>query len=375
MIRALTILWSRVLPLFRDLGFAVLVLTVPGVILWHMVRSDPVIDQFVSRKIRDALEIEMAWLAIASIALAMLAYYYGKRQLEALSTRSVGWFPKHLTEVSDIIRSAQHSVDILTDASDYGSFFAPALHQAVHQELIRARNRQVRVRMLICGAGEPITGNARFSGHSIEELRRQVTMILGGGVDFDTYLSRYLKYLRRPDESNFREWVEKIKNRRESEETKKTFHRLLTASLRNIKKPLDRSIDACLLECLTWCDPESQLGIQDMNDDSFYALLHLRHLWFEMKLDLDMWIHHLDVNSAGHDAATAVDEQRVTQNRQEALHFWIADDRDAVFTFADSGERRGRGFRTKDPAIVEDVLMSVFAEKLRTLPLEIRSGE
>jgi hypothetical protein len=103
----------------------------------------------------------------ADILLAVLAIFFAVRQFWdarahskeikdialSMSTRFIGSFPANMSEVVDLTESAQSSLDILVDASDYGSYSAPEHFRNFMNSVMRKRGEKVVVRMLLYEEG------------------------------------------------------------------------------------------------------------------------------------------------------------------------------------------------------------------------------
>ena len=92
--------------------WATVLVLVAGTSLWQLEGTARM------KLIHDKIDLEMKGLVILSVFLAVIAYFRGKKMLDGLSTKYVGWFPDHLTEIAKIVRSAEDTIRILTDASD-----------------------------------------------------------------------------------------------------------------------------------------------------------------------------------------------------------------------------------------------------------------
>ena len=165
------------------------------------------------------------WLAVSGIVYAFTHASALEKQTEelrwlqrSLSTRRLTQFPMYLTQIQKLAkatkkdakktvrvmpwatdrpaRTAMH-LDILADCLDYGSFFSPDFHAAVHKALCRAAYAPgVQVRILVCGPmPEPFTGP---SGQKLSDY-----------PNHDQILSDYRSFLR--GDPGFMDWLRRLK--------------------------------------------------------------------------------------------------------------------------------------------------------------------
>ena len=83
-----------------------------------------------------------------------------RRLGKCLSTYRKGPFPKYLRQIGKLAKKADPGdhLDILVDCLDYGSFFAPKVHQKVRDQICSAQQRGVVLRIIVCGAApQPLT--------------------------------------------------------------------------------------------------------------------------------------------------------------------------------------------------------------------------
>ncbi len=96
------------------------------------------------------------WAAIgislaANLAGWIVAILTTRRIVQSVSTRYVGKFPTHLSEIASLVSSAHRQILIFGDSVDYGSYGRPAIHNDYMEALLNALERGRDVRHLIWG--------------------------------------------------------------------------------------------------------------------------------------------------------------------------------------------------------------------------------
>ena len=283
------------------------------------------------------------WLAVSGIVYAFTHAYELEKQTEelrwlqrSLSTRRLTQFPMYLTQIQKLAkaskrdakktvrvmpwaadrraRTAMH-LDILADCLDYGSFFSPDFHAAVHKALCRAAYAPgVQVRILVCGPmPEPFTGP---SGQKLNDYSNH-----------DQILSNYRSFLL--EDSGFTNWLQRLQT---SDSRWKEIARSWFFSLLEDADPMP-----------SWDDLLTKYSYDQMVDNTekpLKQLLQIRQLWFAKDLQrvhvqiaglperqpLFLWVKY------------RYDDQRKRDTRDAAL-----------FTFANSRAGEGQlGFTTRD---------------------------
>jgi hypothetical protein len=283
------------------------------------------------------------WLAVSGIVYAFSHAYELEKQTEelrwlqrSLSTRRLTQFPMYLTQIQKLAkatkkdakktvrvmpwaadrhaRTAMH-LDILADCLDYGSFFSPDFHAAVHKALCRAAySPGVQVRILVCGPmPEPFTGP---SGQKLSDYSNH-----------DQILANYRSFLL--EDSGFVNWLQRLQP---SDSRWKEIARSWFVSLIEDADPMP-----------SWDDLLIKYNYDQMVDNKekrLKQMLQIRQLWFAKDLQ------RVHIQIAG-------------LPERQPLFFWIKyryddqrkrDTRDAaLFTFAHSRAGEGQlGFTTRD---------------------------
>ena len=196
--------------------------------------------------------------------------------------------------------------------------------------------------MLICGEAQSITTSSFHYGKTLKELRKVRKQSAPGSRTFDEHLTGYISFLRRDEEKGFREWLDKNTNTVNLNDFRGSLKRCVPNSLTNQVCPND-VLKKCVIICKEGSTTKASKCLKDGDDYYFHALLQLRHDWFKQTLRCHIEIEHV--------------------NNPAAVHFWLSDKREACFMFTDTGENRGRGFLTRDPALAEQVFDSMFTER------------
>ncbi len=269
------------------------------------------------------------------------------KQLEgSLSTYRKGPFPKYLSEIGKLARTACH-FDIMVDCLDYGSFFAPEVHQRVHNNICMAAKKPgVTIRILVCGElPEPFTGP---SGQRLREYE-----------DHEELLKNYSLMLK--NDKGFNGFLQDL-----ATSATTTFSEFATTWFKGNAPGLP------LLEiCRQVCAINVDAGGSDTNNTSaltadddgwqvLQTLLQIRQFWFAR-----------DLRRAGVEirAYPVADRQPASTHQSEPIFFWIKYKKkgvdkqfiskereitdDALFTFANAARGKGQlGYSTHD----EDLL-------------------
>jgi hypothetical protein len=118
-------------------------------------------------------------LGLWGIASGSIQLWGSNRQREkmeeiagSISTRSVGPFPKHLDNITEVVNHSHRSLLIMADCVDYGSFWAPEAHQRLNDAILNALGRKVVVQLVVCTDPAHITRVCRYWGESFEGIRR-----------------------------------------------------------------------------------------------------------------------------------------------------------------------------------------------------------
>jgi hypothetical protein len=261
---------------------------------------------------------------------------------ESLSTRRVGHFPQYVREIANLAANTTVSLEILVDCLDYGSFFAPQVHQLVHDS-IRFAGRRAAVRILVCGKiPEPFTGP---SGHVIEEYKKDYSIL-------KEYLTTYLEVLGK---EGFINWMEALNN-----PTRTKFQGFSASWFGDEWRPSD--LQKTLIECVEVCRGKRPLDDDEESAFIFTTLLQARQLWFAEELLRDVEIRSL-----------AAEEQ---------IYLWIQDKikqrvgigDNALFTFAKAAHGPGQlGYRTHDSDLLE-TFKAIFDERCKAAAKEPEQG-
>jgi hypothetical protein len=261
---------------------------------------------------------------------------------DSLSTGRTGPFPDYLNQIYELAKDAER-LDILVDCLDFGSFFAPGIHDKVHDAICEAaKNKKRRVRILICSEiPEP------FTGPSGQELGKQKGP--------EKLLRDYCKALQ--NDGSFRKWLKGSSNLdpfiyKDLSEAWFTV-REMDADTRKWKlRPLD--LNKHFKRCLDACDADNPIVPGIGEKDLITSLLQLRQLWFALSLESSD-VHIRSLGGA------------------EPMFFWIKyganaakgkkSRADARFTFANAARGPHQlGFKTRDRDLLE-VFRVMFDEK------------
>jgi hypothetical protein len=96
------------------------------------------------------------WLAVAAIVFAVWQFHDARGQefrmeglAEQMSTRFVGFFPKNMHDVDEVVSHADKSLDIMTDYVGYGHYSAPEDFERYLRTLQDLRIKGVTIRMIV----------------------------------------------------------------------------------------------------------------------------------------------------------------------------------------------------------------------------------
>jgi hypothetical protein len=294
-------------------------------------------------------------IELCSLVLAILGLFVGYKAIrlardhdrdllevgKSIQTRFIGKFPQHLSRISDLINAAEAGqfLDILSDCSDYGSFFAPSLHEKVHDAIISAWERGVQIRYLASGPLHHVTQNSPFYTFKFSDLMGDDDKAALGALktDFRWHLGKFLEHLR---DKNFAGWLNSI----DASELR------TWVAAAELKEPpeadqLASRIKACEAVC------RSANGVFEKNQEhEYHTLLWCREKYFEdklrAKLGKNFW-------------------RESNRKSDTPLLFWVNRDREAIFMPVFEAERtRGLGFRTQDNDLL-DVFQGTFDARWR----------
>jgi hypothetical protein len=257
------------------------------------------------------------------------------RMLEgSLSTYRKGPFPKYLRDIGELARKARKDehLDILVDCLDYGSFFAPKIHQKVQDQICDAKSRGVMVRFLVCGeAPEHFTGTSGlFDGYDAATRAK--------------LLKKYNKAL--VADTGFKTFVCLLSSSKNFETFATTW----------FKSELRLEASQVGTACTRLC---RDLTARD--DDTLITLLQVRQLWFAAKLRNS----HVAIQSLP---------------QSEPMFFWIKYEEGAgkeitdngLFTFANASRGpKQLGYVTHDPDLLA-TLSTTFKEKWEIDPKKVK---
>ena len=264
-------------------------------------------------------------LALTAILYAWTQDYLLRKQVEKLnriagfvSTQRTGSFASHVARVAKAADDAVGSLDIMIDCVDYGSFFAPEEHHKAHEAICTAASqRKVKVRLLVCGPPQALTGT---SGLSVEKYVDEFDAL-------GPFVSRYLHFIR--DQPGFVGWMCEV-----ARPGSPDFMKLADWLARWESRTL-ASWSALLGECCKVCSGAKDLTKAQADKPVFRMLLQARQYWF-----VDQF------RRANVDVAYA--------SGKELLYLWIRDARvamrgQALFAFPNtSGRDEQSRYQTED---------------------------
>ncbi len=205
-----------------------------------------------------------------------------RRLGKCLSTYRKGPFPKYLRQIGKLAKKADPGdhLDILVDCLDYGSFFAPKVHQKVRDQICSAQQRGVVLRIIVCGAApQPLT---EPSGKQLGDYDQAERRLLIG---------RYNEILARDDD--FRIFLRLLS----------TSDELSTFATTWFKGSFVLSPEEVRAACAKLCTDLRANG-ETEEAKTLTTLLQVRQLWFAMKLlDCDIAVRSV--------------------SRLEPMFFWI----------------------------------------------------
>lgn len=130
--------------------FAIALALVIGAILF-------LVGLHVSRRVnKERLEWVTIFLAVAAIVFAVWQFHDARHQesrmeglAEQMTTRFVGFFPKNMRDVNEVVSHAEKTLDIMTDYVGYGHYSAPEEFDRYLRKLEDLRVKGVVVRMIV----------------------------------------------------------------------------------------------------------------------------------------------------------------------------------------------------------------------------------
>lgn len=274
--------------------------------------------------------VAVIWASIHSLHLSDVA--------ANISTRPTGSFPEHLLGIEEIIRSSRSSLDVVTDAIDYGSFFDPVGYDRVFNALLDAiANRRVAVRFLTPLDSQPVTSSSPYYSKTLA----QSLQVEG----FAKYYNAYIYTLALDD--RFKTWVRGLDPSGNDARTVDRSVRKRVAQLiptpEGQAPPALLTFDDCRKGCLAMLETpvHSSAPSGSAAEQIWAALLLLRLTWYDGQL------LRVGANERYFSAEPA--------GSIRAPFYWLSDkSRDGLFLFAKPpDERRGAtGFLTRDSALL-----------------------
>lgn len=285
-----------------------------------------------------ALAIIATVLAVGGIVLAVRHDNEMKQQIRkmeqiftSIPTRALASRADHLRFIGALIeKTTNGELKVLTDCSDYGSFFDPNGHERVFEALVGAQLRGVNVRILVGGPLRHITGASEFADQDFEEMRRKDRR-------FTLRLRTYLEYLRAEADMDgtFARWLSDMAKDDAKRSTFRQWLLVNEAKGPGAEELSDESLQRNLVTCLR-VYASKRATLKQGQAAVFQTLLWSREKFFEEQL---LQRAHIRV-------------QRVTSLRP-TIFFWLRDDADepvAAFMFAQSDrEAPGSAMTTVDP--------------------------
>jgi hypothetical protein len=251
----------------------------------------------------------------------------------SLSTRRLGQFPDYLDEIGNLLDGASR-LTILADCADYGSFFAPDEHEALHDAVCRFSKAEGHTtRILVAGPPAPFTA---ASSWSLQDYTQRYNVMM------NAYWPKYIKTVR--EDRPFLEWLGKIADDSGSDPDPR--FELFAEWLSSYWSEVPEGLRDVLLHTKSVCDGSEPLEANRTSAEAFLALLQARQYWFEKLL-----------------AAARADIKHVRE--PTSLFVWIShktrganqteEDGIAIFAFP-IPRADGRGalaFRTLDPELIK----------------------
>jgi hypothetical protein len=224
---------------------------------------------------------------------------------QSMSTRFVGFFPKNLSDINDIVLHANQSLDIMTDYVGYGHYSAPDDFESYRMQLEKLANHGVPIRLLV------YTRGAAQRTHGTQFLDQQ---FCGDIVNRDEKLVRFCHKFRNTGFC-----------KRFNAEEKLDFDTRFCGRLDPTQNPLPPSEVKKL---------ESSVKLNSL------------------KVEFDDLIFSLHTSYM-----TELLQRGVMIRETEALPFflWSADDHEAVISFLNEASKQERevSFRTRDASLVD----------------------
>lgn len=257
----------------------------------------------------------------------------------SVPTRASASYKDHVHYIAGLVRGATPGaqIKIINDCADYGSFFDPANHKALLDELLAARSRGVNVRLIVGGPLQHITQTSQFNGQSFTSLLKRTA--------FQEHFHAYLNHLRAEaaqlGEKSFKSWLQALA---ESEAASEGFMQWLLDNRANrdgeeVNRAMHHlALKASILECQKIFS-DSGSGLKSGDDSTFQMLLFARERYFE-----EILVSH------------GIGVQRRLQFNP-MLFFWLRTDsysEEAAFMFAESErDALGATMTTVDPHFIK----------------------
>lgn len=277
--------------------------------------------------VRHEYKLEMQTLKIAEQLSQLTRQNEELKRLEgSLSTRRIGVFPLYISELTELVKGAKVSLDILADCLDYGSFFAPAFHQELHEALL-AKGNKITIRILVCG--KPPQPYTNPSGH---DFRNYIEDFENG--DLNEYLGSYYSALK--NDHGFQRWLEALNCPQNAKYEAFINYWFEEGWLESDGMKIQ--VNEILSKCVDVCFGKTVLGKDQESPIVFLMLLQARQLWFAQQL----WFRNVKIQGI---------------DSSQPMYLWIRDkvkdqvnkEDEGLFTFAKAAHGPGQlGYRTHD---------------------------
>lgn len=278
-----------------------------GVWIVERLRLSEQIFSFWHHKHNDIMDL----IGVSAFVLAFVGAIVLEWLRRRVSTRYIGRFPRHLSAITRLVRSAAVRIDSLADCVDYGSFFNPQAHERLIQEIIEATlKRDVSVRVLICEGPKPISAASTWEAYSFTDRF--------ASADFRDDLASYLNVLSKEGGAQYDE-----------EHSPGGFAKFLN--------------DADIISHLKACNNNESFGADDQL--LLTKLLLRRHDWFRDRLTTYL-LKPADIRY---------------QKARSDVFLWIIDGVEALFLFTYK-RSNALAFLTRDPALIR-VLEEMFEHR------------
>jgi hypothetical protein len=283
------------------------------------------------RLVADVLAFVASLIAVVSLSIEFQARADSRELMLSLPTRSIGFFPEHIAEITALVQKALPGtrLDIMLDVIDYASFYDPALFKGLSDALLSALRSGVHVRYLLCGEPGLVTSDSPLY---LSATSAEPSTIFQVG-DFNKLWKRYVKEApltpnaRYVDKSvAYREWLTEV---------------LFPGN------PILQELDQ-IPKILTDCAKLAEKQVLEKADfKAFYHLLLFGQFQAEELLNL----------AAQH----PVGVDKVVERRKKSAPFFLwmrkvgNGNGEAAFVFSDTGQAktRGMGFVTRDLGLIE----------------------